>query len=453
MKRSWIIVMLLLVFSISGCFYGTDDSTSVSDDDVSDDDIADDDTDDDDTAPELESITVEPAYAGVPVGTTQQFRALGHFSDDSTQYLSDVSWSTSDDSLATIDESGVLSAAADGIVTVTAEKDGVSGQAKAYLKPDVLVIDSFGAGIAAADRASGEVTEFVLGGGTGTTPNKIYVHDGTVFVVDSNAGGEAGFLRYISLDDLYSAKDSAAESIELTGCKNPWDLAFVGDYIYITCTRSNSVVKVDLGSKGVVASIELPEGSAPQDIVYGADRLFLTATYYDYENYQANLGSFIEIDPASDTVVNEVFTGDYNPTGIVFNNAGNKLYISNTDWHDLTGTITVVTLGEEELGSIELGMAPGPLAMAQNGYLFVGEQAAGSVYVIDTSDDSVVVGADDPIAIPDAWWVHGLKYIADADAVYALDFNGYIYPIDPDSFELGDAFAFELTAPQDVVAY
>jgi len=75
------------------------------------------------------------------------------------------------------------------------------------------------------------------------------------------------------------------------------------------------------------------------------------------------------------------------------------------------------------------------------------------VYVIDTSDDSVLVGADDPIAIPGAWWVHGLGYIPDADAVYALDFSGYIYSIDPDDYELSDPFEFDSTSPQDLASF
>ncbi len=449
MRKVLVVLLVFGVFAVVGlgCLHGEDEG----DDDTADDDVSDDDIDDD-TEPELESITVEPPYAGVPVGSTQRFRALGRFSDDSTQYLTDVQWSTSDESLATINADGLLSSVADGIVEVIAEKDGVSGTATAYLKPDVLVLDSFGAGIAAIDRVSGDVVEFVVAGGTGTTPNKIYVHDGKVFVVDSGDGTNNGYLRYISLQDMYAAKAEPAE-LELTDCVNPWDLAFVDDYIYVTCLLSDRVVKVSLASKGVVAGIDLPEGSAPQDIIYGAGRLIVAATYYDFDTYTANLGSVVFIDPSTDTVEDEIFTGDYNPTELALNADETKLYVSNTDWHDLSGSITVIELGSDVVSNIEVGTAPGPLALAQNGRLFVGEQAAGSVYVIDTSDDSVLVGADDPIAIPGAWWVHGLGYIPDADAVYALDFSGYIYSIDPDDYELSDPFAFDSTSPQDLASF
>jgi len=449
MKRAWKTSLILTaLLAIFGCLHGVEDRGVPSDDDASDDDVA-----DDDTGPQLDSISIEPPYAGVPVDSAQQFKAKGHYSDGTESDLTDATWDVSNESLATIDENGNLLSNADGIVTVTATKDDVTGQATAYCKPDVLVIDSFGVGLAAIDRISGAVLEYLLTGGIGAMPNRIKIYNEKVFLVDSNPSGVTGSLLYISLSDLFGSKDGVTPTeVSLTGCKNPWDVLFVGDYAYVSCTLSDKVVKVDLNSDSVVASIDLPEKSAPQDMAVGPDKLYVVATYYDYSTYTANLGSVIVI--ADDAVEDEVETGDYNPTTCVLNADATKLYVSNTDWKEFSGSITVIDLSKSSTSSIELGTAPGPLARAPNGYLFVGEQMSGVVYVIDTADDSIVVGDADPIVIPGAFWVHGLRYISDADAVYALDFaNKKVYPIAPDSFELADPFVFSTTSPQDVVSF
>lgn len=447
MKRALFLAALVgLLFFAFGCMHGTEDEQGA----PTDDDVSDDDTTDDDTGPELESITVEPPYAGVPVNTTQKFKALGHYSDGTDSYLLGATWSVSDESIATIDKDGNLTSVADGVVTVTATKGGISGQAAAYCKPDNLVIDSFGAGIAAVDRVSGGVLEYLFTGGIGAMPNRIKVYDEKVFVVDSNPAGETGFLIYIDLADLFGSVKGRVNTTEiaLTGCKNPWDFLFVGDYAYVSCTLSDKVVKVDLSAKGVVDTIELPENSAPQDMAYDGEKLFVVATYYDYSTFTANLGSVIVI--SNDTVEEEVETGDYNPTTCALNADATKLYVSNTDWAEFSGSITVIDLSNYSTSEIALGMAPGPLALAQNDKLFVGEQMSGFVYVIDTTDDSVIVGDTDPITIPDSFWVHNIRYISDADSVYVLDFgNKKVYPLAPDDYELGEPFVFNLAYPQD----
>ena len=78
----------------------------------------------------LTSLTVTPATASVAAGTTQQYQAMGNFSDGSTQNLTTaVTWTSSNTSYATINQSGLASSSTPGTTTIKAQSGTVSGTA------------------------------------------------------------------------------------------------------------------------------------------------------------------------------------------------------------------------------------------------------------------------------------------------------------------------------------
>ncbi|MGB7191339.1 MAG: Ig-like domain-containing protein [Acidobacteriaceae bacterium] len=81
-------------------------------------------------APTLVSISITPAAASVAVGSTQQFSAIGTYSDESTADLTrQVTWSVANSHVASISAAGLASAAQIGFTQVTAALDGISGTA------------------------------------------------------------------------------------------------------------------------------------------------------------------------------------------------------------------------------------------------------------------------------------------------------------------------------------
>ena len=79
------------------------------------------------TAATLTSITVIPVNPSVANGTTVQLKAIGTFSDGSTQNLTtQVMW-TSSSGMATVDSSGLVTGKAVGSAPITATLGGVSG--------------------------------------------------------------------------------------------------------------------------------------------------------------------------------------------------------------------------------------------------------------------------------------------------------------------------------------
>lgn len=77
----------------------------------------------------ISSIAVTPSSASIAVGATQQFTATATYSDGSTGNVSSqASWSSSNDSAATVNSSGLATGAGAGSANITASLSGVSGK-------------------------------------------------------------------------------------------------------------------------------------------------------------------------------------------------------------------------------------------------------------------------------------------------------------------------------------
>jgi N-acetylneuraminic acid mutarotase len=82
------------------------------------------------TAATLSSINLTPASPVIARGTTQAFTATGMFSDNTTQDLTaTVTWTSGNNTIATITAAGVATGVNSGTVTITATSGSVSGTA------------------------------------------------------------------------------------------------------------------------------------------------------------------------------------------------------------------------------------------------------------------------------------------------------------------------------------
>ena len=75
----------------------------------------------------LSKVIVTPSTASVAVGTDQQLGATGYLTDGSLVALPVVDWTSSDNSIATVDSNGHVLAAATGSVVLSASVAGVTG--------------------------------------------------------------------------------------------------------------------------------------------------------------------------------------------------------------------------------------------------------------------------------------------------------------------------------------
>ncbi|MBT8508659.1 hypothetical protein AZH53_09605 [Methanomicrobiaceae archaeon CYW5] len=79
--------------------------------------------------PELATIEVAPSTATVEIGSTQQFSATAYDQYGDVMACITIAWSSSDETVGTITEGGLFSAASAGEATVTATSGSVSGTA------------------------------------------------------------------------------------------------------------------------------------------------------------------------------------------------------------------------------------------------------------------------------------------------------------------------------------
>ena len=78
--------------------------------------------------PQLTSITVGPQNVNLQQGDTLQMTAVGNFDDGSTSTLSSgVFWSSTDDTIASITQSGNVTGVSSGTVTISASSGATTG--------------------------------------------------------------------------------------------------------------------------------------------------------------------------------------------------------------------------------------------------------------------------------------------------------------------------------------
>ena len=117
--------------------------------------------------PVLVSIAISPGTASIAAGTTQQFAAIGTFTDGSMQDLSSVvTWASTQPSVAGVSGSGLANGAGAGNTTITATAGATTASATLTVGPPVLISISvtpanplFALGTTAALTATGTYSD------------------------------------------------------------------------------------------------------------------------------------------------------------------------------------------------------------------------------------------------------------------------------------------------------
>jgi hypothetical protein len=128
-------------------------------------------------APTLTSIAVTPANPAIQTGATQQFTATGTYSNGSTQNItSQVTWASSNTTVATINSSGLATASATGTSTISATQGSVSGNTTLTVQAGPLSITT----ATLPDGTLGAAYSASLAGAGGTPPYSWSIAAGTL---------------------------------------------------------------------------------------------------------------------------------------------------------------------------------------------------------------------------------------------------------------------------------
>lgn len=144
----------------------------------------------------LVSIAVTPTVSSIEAGQTQQFTALGTYTDSSTQDISaSAAWNSSDPGVATVDAAGNATAVVEGDTNISAAAGAISGSATLTVTP------------ARRFTPTGSMSS------ARTLHTATLLNDGTVLI----AGGESFGLGTLTTAERY---DPRAEAFVTTGGMN-----------------------------------------------------------------------------------------------------------------------------------------------------------------------------------------------------------------------------------------
>ncbi|WP_133407677.1 beta strand repeat-containing protein [Parashewanella tropica] len=91
------------------------------------------------TAAVINNIQIQATPNSAPKGNTVQYNAVGNFSDGTSRNLNtQVSWTSSDDNIATVSDSGLVSAVNEGSATIRANIGSLGGSASIQVTAAVL---------------------------------------------------------------------------------------------------------------------------------------------------------------------------------------------------------------------------------------------------------------------------------------------------------------------------
>ncbi len=116
--------------------------------------------------PTLLSIAVTPPSATIEIDGTQQYTAVGTYSDDSTANITETAtWNSSNESVATISASGLATGVGDGSTYVTATLDNItSNQATLNVSPASVELETISVTPASASIEIGGTQAFTAMG-------------------------------------------------------------------------------------------------------------------------------------------------------------------------------------------------------------------------------------------------------------------------------------------------
>lgn len=193
----------------------------------------------------LDSIEVTPANPSIEPDATQQFTATGTYSGGGTKNLTaSVTWSSSVETCATIDASGLATALASGTTTVTATSGGITGDT-------VLTVTAGAAEIAGFDFVVSEGDYWEYGWdyyhnywdswGSGSTTNRKGVFRVTL--------GSTVVINGVSAHEiLISGSTKASDSTDL---RPRWKYLAVSDNQILASNDTTSMVAVFDAQTGV----------------------------------------------------------------------------------------------------------------------------------------------------------------------------------------------------------
>lgn len=188
---------------------------------------------------------------------------------------------------------------------------------------------------------------------TGSVPNDILIDGNYAFIVNSGFGGVPSIMKI----DL--SRDSLVSSTILPDGSNPWAMVKSGSNIFVSCSQSDMVYKMDIYTLRILDSVKV--GKAPEGMAVKDGRIYVACTGYNFTDYTYDDGYVYVIDegPTGLFILDSIYAG-VNTQGLAI--VGDTLYaLSTGNYADIHGKLYVFQIGDSLvfLDTIDVGNSPG----------------------------------------------------------------------------------------------
>ena len=329
----------------------------------------------------LVSIAVIPANLSIANGTSQQFAAIGTYTDNSTQPLTtSVTWSSSAATIASISNAsgsnGLATATSQGSATITATLGIVSGSTGLTVTPATLV--SIAVTPAAPSIINGTTQQFTA---TGTytdnsmqnlTASATWASSATTIAAVSNAAGSSGLataagVGVTSISAMLGTVASPSATLTVTAAPQ---------YAYAANQNANTLSTYTIGVGGVLtANGTVPTGQEPNAVIEDpTGRYVYVANWIDNTLSEYTIGA-----GGSLTAIGTVATGA-NPASIAVDPTSSYVYVANL----AASTVSQYTIGAAgaltPIGTLASGNGPACLSVDPTSpYVYVANQNSNNV--------------------------------------------------------------------------
>ncbi len=318
----------------------------------------------------LESIAITPGSPTIKrvLAPTQQLTAIATYSDSSTvDVTTEVSWSSSDATIAAVDEDGVATAAtAPGTATISATLDGVTGMTTLTANDPTLVVTSISAGRFDffSMFADGNVApkKSIVGPSLGLPGSfGVTIFDNELYVAELNTSG----INVYPLDAVGDTPPTRRIAGPATKMVAPYGIIVTKNEIYVCGSFGSILVFPRLGN-GNVAPIREISGGTTQlssyhyQIYLRGNELFVPAVSKNAINvYPADATG----DVAPTRQITGAMTGLTNPESIVIKD--DELFVAGPNYVRVFPVDAVGDVAPKRMFTTTVGL-PGNLVIVGN---------------------------------------------------------------------------------------
>ena len=225
----------------------------------------------------------------------------------------------------------------------------------------------------------------------GSVPNQVVYHDGSLYVVNSYSP---------SLMVIEPITNTVISEIPLPVNSNPWNVAVLGQYAYVTGLATNSVYKIGLFNSEITDTWET--GTSPEGILINGDRVYVTNTAFNPIDYSYGQGSITVFEIYDGDVLGTVNVG-VNPQNLVIGPDDFLNVICTGDYGSNSGMVYFIDQWDLlATDSLSLGGSPTEVVIHPNGQAYVaagGWTDDGHVYEYDPVNRTVSHGPSNPIEL------------------------------------------------------